>query len=1378
MFKLFKKNNIYIYKRMVRKMREYKKSSDPANLTHIKRTTYLREADMVDNFPLEKFQNTAFYTKYGHDGRFVGFRDIQEYVNELPEDGLNIYNELIPVKGAFIPLYMDIEYLTTEPNIKPFNALLELLYHYCKFNFNDYFKLDGVNMEDWKNYFMISTASRHDKKTNMFKNSYHLKLMGDTYTCLDYDNSEDDSTFDLGGLDYYDDCKLPFPYVYFDSQNDIYVFLDACINNWAANHTDKDIYNLYELIHINNDAQSEQSPLGIVDRQVYKTNKAENSQSFRMLYSQKEWFDNDSELIPLSGRATDINQKKAQIIMHSITADQMRWDNDKNNMKKSIKVDCNHLKGFQENRKDPDTIMNQTAYKLSGVPEEEQAKARLLIQSRLGPSAMIVACDVTYNNDYSYNIQSTDKCLVCQEQHPIEFSSYKNYNYKLYHTPNTNKYKLYCCKENKKGGQYKKLNPIPTGIITQWDYRHEDGEFLCVPFNETPARGNGKSLQKGGTFFYEGPKGSGKTEALTKSLAAIPKGKSVLVLTYRVNLSNTYKADFADYGFTHYKDYHGADVSGKANQNKHRYIVLLDSIKKTVEIDPVNHKQYKLSNGFNFTNHVEKYDYVIIDEIYSCLEHWASKLMGENKLYAMMLFENHIRRCDYLICLDAHLNNAMVMNTINKLRNPDQFICYKNPNAYDMSAYKVNYTEQLYTPNGPVMDMNNLTTIAKFKDKIVEDLLNGKKLCVMSSTKAFVTQLKKEIEFKQEQNQLSKFKILIYTSDTDKTQMQGDMQNIKDVFADKTLKLLLYSPTISAGISYNSDIPEEGFDKLYCCVQTGANVCSLNTTKQMLRRIRQLVDKEIHILFNRMKDPFPLKLEQIEKVLYDQSNDIHKYLGKPELCSGNMLDSCMKIKYDRNRWDYNVWKENAIHRIKYENHSKFTEGLKQSLCNSPGDEIEPGYGMQWIDCTEPLKMTIEEIERCKKQQVVSQILKMTEDYKLYNEYMALPDYTPEEINDLIERSKTGCALQSLNQQEEMIIRRAEVFRVYGIDINKWKGDTDAPTGLLIENWKKLLRFQNVHQFTRQMLLQQALVENKENPMKKIMSEINRRAKKHYAIALQALEQDLALRNGSHYTEKVSSTYDQLIGGDKKQMNTPQILEALYTQKLQQFPKCFEIMEMIGVNASEIKEGTLIKHSVVDKLLKNKKLMKTLQMECHKQFPHLKFRPHGSLYKSEIIIRDALEAWQLEHPNIHILSIKRDEVVSWLQMYGKLPDEYMGAFNKTDHLKVEDFNKVHVKGKLPGKDLGKKINPEILSEGKYWTSAMSESKWETCEVKKFLGLLSKILEDTTGFKCNNLKPKQNENERHRPYVIKNNKLFEELETYKLEVNDPFAYCLMD
>ncbi len=1352
---------------MPKNKREYKKSNDPNNLSHIKRPTYLKEAQ------LDKKCN--FKTKYGTDGRFVGFPSIHNFVEELPEEGLNIYNELIPLKG-FIPLYMDVEYYTTKPNSKPLNALLELLYHYCRMNFMDYINLDGVDIEEWKNYFKISIASRQDKKKNMYKNSFHLKLVGDCIDTTLYDTEDEDE-------EYYDteesDSKIPCPYVYFESQNDIKVFLDNCINNWAANSTDPTIKHLYELVHISNETEAEAQPLGIVDHNVYTSYiTAEFSQPFRMLYSMKQWFDEESQLIPMEGVPECEKARKLQILHHSISIDHSRNMSDDIIANRSKKIPCAHLRGFQETRKDPDTIMNQTAYKLSGVPEEEEAAAKLLIQNRLGPTCMIVGSDVTYNNDYAFNIQSEDMCLVCNEVHPLEFSSYKKYNYKLYHTPNTNKYKLYCCKENKKGGQYKKLNPIPSGIITSWDYRHEDGEFLCVPFNEP--RGNMRKLEKGGTFFYEGPKGSGKTEALVRSLNNIPKSKSVLVLTYRVNLSNTYKNDFAKFGFSHYKDYHGKELTGKANQNKHRYIVLLDSIKKTVEIEPPDQKSYKLSNGTVFNNYVEKYDYVIIDEIYSVLEHWQSKLMGENKLYAMMLFENHVKRCGKLICLDAHLNNSMVVNTINKMRNPDKFICYKNPNAYDMSDYKVYYREQLYTPdNKMISDKNGLTEVSKFKDLIIEDLQKGKKLCVMGSTKAFVDQVKEEVKEKQKEGVLPQFEIKIYTSDTDKTQMKDDMENVKDVFANKALKLLLYSPTISAGISYNSNIPEVGFDKLYCCVQTGANVCSLNTTKQMLRRIRQLVEKEVHILFNRQKDPFPLRLDQIEKVLYDQSNDIHKYLGKPELCSSNQLDANMKIKYDRNRWDYNVWKENAIHRIKYEKHSNFTQGLKQSLCNSPDDDIEPGYGMKWIDCTTPFKMTEEQVKHSLIQQKKREELKTKADHELYKEYMNLEDYNQDVIDDIITRSKTGCAEKALDREEEMIMKRHEVFRVYGLDIQKWKAEADETIRQELEEvWKKMLRFKNVHQFNRQLLLIRALEENPEAPMIKIVSEINRRAVNHYQIALKGVEQLLAKGNSAHYTEQFSTMFDQLVDKDKKNLDTPQILEALYTQKLQQFPKCFEIMDLLGISPPKLVEGSQIEHSTVNKLLKNKELVKKLHKECHKQFPHLKFRKPGELYKSEINIRDALQKWQEAHVDTHILSHTREDVLNWLQTEGGLLDEHIKAFNKTDHLKVADFDKVHIDGKLPGKDLGKKIIPDILIEGNYWTSAMSESRWECCEVKKFLGLVSKILEDTTGYKCNELQEKVYEKERHRPYVIKNNKLFDLLKKYKLEINDPFAYSLMD
>jgi len=167
-----------------------------------------------------------------------------------------------------------------------------------------------------------------------------------------------------------------------------------------------------------------------------------------------------------------------------------------------------------------------------------------------------------------------------------------------------------------------------------------------------------------------------------------------------------------------------------------------------------------------------------------------------------------------------------------------------------------------------------------------------------------------------------------------------------------------------------------------------------------------------------------------------------------------------------------------------------------------------------------------------------------------------------------------------------------------------------------------------------------------------------------------------------------------------------------------------------------------------------------------------------LEPSEINIRDALQKWQIAHPETHILSVKRDEVLNWLQTKGGLLDEYVKSFNSSDGLKVSDFDKVHIDGKLPGKHIGKTLNPDILIEGDYWTSAMSESQWENCEVKKFLGLITRILEDTTGYRCNELRAAKDKSDKYRPYEVKNNKLFKLLEKYRLEVNDPFAYCLLD
>ena len=1369
---------------MAEKKREYKQSNDIKHLDFIKREKYTYE----DQMPPEN----KFKTKYGHDGLFVGFPSIGEYIDEMPEDGLNIYNELIPLQG-FLPLYMDLDYYTTKEDPEPLKCLLELLYHYCRDNFEDYFKLKqyDIDLYTWKRWFLISSASRQCATRNMYKNSYHLKLMGPGYDWIKHPDNKHSICGKqpgvcIGPYIEFEDTELPIPYIHFKAQWDMKNFLNTCINNYAANHSDPNITKLYEAIHLVNDNTSECKC--IVDNSIYKSNKAKHSTALRMLYNQKQWLDDESTLKPHTESPhilwenfdLDENDTKCMLqIIHSITAEHSRLNYEVLSLRSEL-IPCDHLAPFQETQKLPDTILNQTGYKMSLVPQEEEAKAMLLLTERLGEGTQIVATNVTYRNDYEFKIQSTSKCLVCHKTHPITHSSRHPYNFKMFKTPGTNRNRLYCMEQLEGQGKYKNLNPVQTGVITHWDYRHEDNQNVphCVPIDS----GQGPSkryLEDGGTFFYEAPKGTGKTESMKQWLRTLDPSVSVLLLTYRVNLSNTYKQDLKPYGFTHYKEYHGGDVDGKAKQNKHRYIVVEDSIKKTVEILPEKQQSYVV-NDKHFNNYMEEYDIIVIDEIYSCLEHWQSKLMGDNKLYAMMLFENHIKRCKKLVCLDAHLNNAMVINTINKLRDPAKFICYKNPNAHNMDDYKVYYTEQDYiSPKHPVKDANGITMMDKFKDKIFDALKADKKIVVLSSTARFVKSINNWILDLQEQKTLPKFKTKLYTSESDPNVTAKDMSDVYNVFADPNLKLLLYSPTISAGISFNNVEVGEGFDIQFCCFQTGAHVPSLNTTKQMLRRVRQLRDKELHIIFDKVKDPYPIKLENIEKVLYEQSNDIHKHLGKPELCNQNNLDSCMRIKYDRTRWDYNVWKENAIHCIKYSNHDKYVEGLKQSLCNPPSHEVEPGYGMTWIDETKPFEMTKEQIAVSQENIKRRKDLETKADYELYEDYLELPILTEEEIQKLRFRRRSGDDKQMLNMTEQMVLRRADIMRQYGVDLELWKAEEDGDKmEKLVGYWKDMLRGVNLQQYVRQQLLIRAQQKLPSAPELIISDEIYTRAHRHYHQALNVLLMDLYERNKNHFKNiKAKTTYglfDQL--KDISCIDTPQIMESIYNSQLQKFPILFEIMNTIGINTIDIKPGMVIPHNKVTKLLKNPAEVVALQGKCYKNFPHLKFRKPGYLYDYEIAIRDSLQKWQLAHPDVHILTCKRGEVLEWLVNEGGLPKKLIGKFeNKVDNLKPSDFNAVQVEGKIAGEDKGKTITPEILSKGGYWMTSMCEGHWEKCkEPKKLLGFLSKILCDMTGYICN----EKQSTEKHSQFVIKNSELFKALEPYQVQVEDKYDYCLFD
>ena len=119
-----------------------------------------------------------------------------------------------------------------------------------------------------------------------------------------------------------------------------------------------------------------------------------------------------------------------------------------------------------------------------------------------------------------------------------------------------------------------------------------------------------------------------------------------------------------------------------------------------------------------------------------------------------------------------------------------------------------------------------------WKNQIYDKLKQGKKLCIVSATKSMVTQLSDYIELMVTTNQLPKtFKHLSYTSDTCKKEKTEQLADVELHWKD--IGCLLYSPTVSAGISYNI-INTGGFDEVFVYLKTPCGgTASFNTLCQM-----------------------------------------------------------------------------------------------------------------------------------------------------------------------------------------------------------------------------------------------------------------------------------------------------------------------------------------------------------------------------------------------------------------------------------------------------------------------------------------------------------------------------------------------------------------
>ena len=269
-----------------------------------------------------------------------------------------------------------------------------------------------------------------------------------------------------------------------------------------------------------------------------------------------------------------------------------------------------------------------------------------------------------------------------------------------------------------------------------------------------------------------------------------------------------------------YKDYHkvyGDIVQQHINNNfSNNTRIVICSLESLYKVD-----------GFEFHT-------IIMDEYESIIQHLESTTMYQHETPTQSLNRiiSLIKSCKKLICLDADLSYNRLYPIIETCDIKDIELYYSSKNKWK-EEYKFNV----------IVDDEEL-----FIDEIENDIKHKRKLSIGSMSKNFAERLYFYLYTKYIENKKNPIKILCKWSETYKinnTNIIGDEvhKSINDVINDNDIDILLYTPTIKTGVSYNrvfqdnKPLPDR-FDKTY--LRTNIYSCCAREALQMIFRVRDL----------------------------------------------------------------------------------------------------------------------------------------------------------------------------------------------------------------------------------------------------------------------------------------------------------------------------------------------------------------------------------------------------------------------------------------------------------------------------------------------------------------------------------------------------------
>lgn len=509
-----------------------------------------------------------------------------------------------------------------------------------------------------------------------------------------------------------------------------------------------------------------------------------------------------------------------------------------------------------------------------------------------------------------------------------------------------------------------------------------------VSWNEQYAEETMRSYPLLPIVCVRGNMGSAKTQVLTTDFIAthVRAPDKCLFVTYQQVLSNKYYATLEAHGFINYLDRRTA-----REIRDDKVIICLDSLCKV---------------------RTENFDFVFIDEVLSVLLHFNSSLMKKagticSRFELLLLQARHIYLLD--ACVDHKLPFEFVRYLAAK-RNQDPhwirntFIRPTNRQANIVT----NTTRSL----GKALQ-------AKAILKVAQLLKAGRKVAVSSSTLSFTKMLHDHIG-----KNFPHTTAALYNSETDRATL---MQHSLDLNAAwRELDCVIYSPTISAGMSFE----EDHFDSLVAFLENSQNTPTIDLSIQQLFRVRRLSTGQMDIFVNNVVDAadsyLPLDDHGIETWMCKNISNLDPYLPEDNglevtVARYDPSTNSHRYDYDRDRLSYTILRGIIYNRFK--SLSNYTNILKTILSDDYNIPVQ----------VQPLEVTADLLKRS---------LQLEKDWarlKGTSEPAKDLQFSPEFVIDEDQHAhikrlqESGAALTSLQKQQKWMY---EALELWGVHPNK------------------------------------------------------------------------------------------------------------------------------------------------------------------------------------------------------------------------------------------------------------------------------------------------------------------------------------------------------